>query len=315
MKTSLSLGAAALALFAHAAAAETLTISWWGYNGEKLDANIIEPFKKKCGCEIVFETGNNADRLNKLAARDGAGVDVIFLTDSYSQLGIEQGLFQQIDRAKLPNIAKIYDLAQDPQGDYGPAYTIGRAGIVYDSAKVQADHLVGRSVARRPEVRDHPARHHHHRRADGGDPRRRAWPASIAFADADAAFAKAVEALKPNVVKNYNTGSEMVNLISTGEATVAMAQDFTLDSLTDAVPTMTWADLTEGDIATLNTLNIPKGAANVDLAYQFIDFMLSTEIQQTRGRAGRRCAGQHRGQADARNRRRSGPMARRRSPS
>ena len=39
-----------------------------------------------------------------------------------------------------------------------------------------------------------------------------------AFADDDAAFA-AVEELKPNVVKNYNTGSELINLFSTGEIT------------------------------------------------------------------------------------------------
>ncbi len=36
-----------------------------------------------------------------------------------------------------------------PQGEFGPAYTIGRVGIIYDSAKVNAaDHLVGRSLAR-----------------------------------------------------------------------------------------------------------------------------------------------------------------------
>ena len=113
-----------------AAAQETFTISWWGFNGEKLDANIVQPFQEMCGCEVVFETGNNADRLNKLAVRGGAGVDVIFLTDSYSQAGIEQGLFQPVDRAKVPNVEKLYDIAQAPQGDYGPAYSIGRVSIV-----------------------------------------------------------------------------------------------------------------------------------------------------------------------------------------
>ncbi len=128
---------ASLLAVSAAQAQPVFTISWWGYNGEKLNANIIEPFKQICGCEVQFETGNNADRLNKLKLRGGRGVDVIFLTDSYSQLGIEQGLFQKLDRAKLPNIAQIYPLAQAPQGDYGPAYTLGRAGIVYDSAKVK----------------------------------------------------------------------------------------------------------------------------------------------------------------------------------
>ena len=121
--------AAALSAMPTMAQAETLTISWWGYNGEKMDANIIQPFKKMCGCDVVFETGNNADRLNKLKARGGSGVDVIYLTDSYSQLGIEEGLFQKLDRSKIPNVKGLYEIAQAPQGDYGPAYTIGRIGI------------------------------------------------------------------------------------------------------------------------------------------------------------------------------------------
>ena len=68
--------AASSVLGAGAAQAQdkTLTISWWGFNGEKLESILLAPFREKCGCEIVFETGNNADRLNKLAARNGEGV-------------------------------------------------------------------------------------------------------------------------------------------------------------------------------------------------------------------------------------------------
>lgn len=265
-------------------AKDTLTISWWGYNGEKLDANIIEPFKAICDCDVVFETGNNADRLNKLAIRGGKGVDVIYLTDSYSQIGIEKGLFQELDRSKLPNVAKLYEMAQAPQGNFGPAYTIGRIGVVYDADAVPAitswddlwrEDLNG--VVSLPGI------------TTTGGPMmvlRAGVHAGVdAYEDADAAF-DAIEAIKPNVVKNYNTGSEMVNLVSTGEAKVAVTQDFTLSSLQAAVPSMTWADLSDGDIAVLNTVNVPTGAENIDLAYQFIDFVLSTEIQQVQAEQG-----------------------------
>jgi putative spermidine/putrescine transport system substrate-binding protein len=99
------------------------------------------------------------------------------------------------------------------------------------------------------------------------------------YEDSKAAFA-ALGKLKPNVVKNYNTGSELVNLFSTGEVTVAMAQDFTLAQIQAAVPTARWADLSEGDYATLNTVNIAKGAANPELAHQFINFILDAKVQQ-----------------------------------
>ncbi len=273
-----------VALTATTAHAETLTVSWWGYNGEKLNANIVEPFQEICGCELVFETGNNADRLGKLQARGGSGVDVIYLTDSYSQLGVEAGTFLELDRSRIPNVENLYDIAQDPQGGYGPAYSVGRVGIVYDSEKVDpitswadlwredlegAVTLPGITTTAGPMVVVQAGAH------AGVD----------AFEDSDAAF-EAIAALKPNSVKNYNTGSEMVNLISTGEATVAIAQDFTLASLQSAVPSMVWASLEDGDIATLNTVNIPKGAENVDLAYEFINFVLSQEVQQVNAEQG-----------------------------
>jgi putative spermidine/putrescine transport system substrate-binding protein len=264
---------------------KTLTISWWGYNGEKMNANVIEPFKKICGCDIVFETGNNADRLNKLKLRGGKGVDVIYLSDSFSQQGITDGLFAEIDPAKIPNLSEIYELGRQPQGKFGPAYTIGRVGLVYDSVKVtppitswndlwrtdleKSVSLPGITTTAGPMVVLQAGKH-----AD-----------TDSFEDTEGAFA-AIEELKPNVVKNYNTGSELVNLISTGEVRVALAQDFTLASMQAAVPTMTWAKLKEGDIATLNTINIPKGSENVDLAYQFINFALSKDVQQKEAEQG-----------------------------
>ncbi|MBW6420683.1 ABC transporter substrate-binding protein [Rhizobium sp. XQZ8] len=276
-----SLGGAATA----SAQSKTFTISWWGYNGEKMNANIIEPFKKICDCNIVFETGNNADRLNKLKLRDGKGVDVVYLSDSFSQQGIEQGMFKEIDPSKIPNLAEIYELGRAPQGKYGPAYTIGRVGLVYDSAKVNppvtswndlwrpdlksAVSLPGITTTAGPMAVIQAGKH------AGVDP----------YADTEKTFA-AVEALKPNIVKNYNTGSELVNLISTGEVRVAMAQDFTLASMQAAVKTMTWAKLKEGDIATVNTINISKGTENLDLAYKFIDFILSKDVQQKEAEQG-----------------------------
>lgn len=284
MNTTLTASVIALAASAVTAHAETLTISWWGYNGDKLDANLIAPFKEKCDCDVVFETGNNADRLGKLTARGGKGVDVIFLTDAYSQVGIENGVFQEFDRSKLENIDDIYEIARDPQGGYGPAYTVGRIGIVYDADKVEpitswddlwrADlegmvSLPNITTTAGPMFVVQAGNH------AGVD----------AYEDADATF-DAIAQIEPNVVKNYNTGSEMVNLFSTGEVSVTMTQDFTLRSLQEAVPTVTWAELEDGDIAVLNTVNIPTGAENVDLAYEFIDYLLSTEVQQLEAEQG-----------------------------
>lgn len=265
-------------------AKDTFTISWWGYNGDKLNANIIEPFKKMCDCDIVFETGNNADRLNKLAVRNGKGVDVVFLTDSYSQIGIEKDLFQKVDRSKIPNVTKLWDLAQAPQGDYGPAYSIGRVSIVYDSDQVEP--ITSWNDLWRKDLANSVSLPGITTTAGPMMVLRAGAHADVdAYTDPDGAFA-ALEEMKPNIVKNYKTGSEMVNLFSTGEVTVAVAQDFTFASLKEAVPSMVNAELSDGDIATLNTINIPKGAEHVELAHEFINFVLSTPVQEIEAKQG-----------------------------
>ncbi|MCY3873547.1 MAG: ABC transporter substrate-binding protein [Rhodobacteraceae bacterium] len=279
--------AAAIALAALPASvqAETLVVSWWGFNGDKLNEYIVEPFQEQCGCEIIFETGNSADRISKIEIRGGKGVDLIYLPDSFAQLGIDKGLFQTVDRSKLPNLDGVYEMAEAPMGDYGPAYTLGRVGIVYDSAQVSdpitswADlwredlagkiSLPGITTTAGPMVV-----------VLAGD------KAGVnAYEDPDAAFAE-IEKLKPNVLKNYNTGSEMINLFSTGEISVSLAQDFALGRLQEAVPTVVWAELEDGDIATMNTINIPTGAVNVERAHEFINFVLEPELQKTLGENG-----------------------------
>jgi putative spermidine/putrescine transport system substrate-binding protein len=277
--TRLMISTAVLGLSAAPLLAQTLTLSWWGFNGDRLNEFIIQPFQEECGCEVVIETGNNADRLNRVQIRGGEGVDVIYLTDAFSQTGIDAGLFQPIDRSQVPNIDGLYELAQAPQGPFGPAYTIGRVGIVYDSARVTTP-ITSWADLWREDLRGQLALPGITTTAGpmvvmiAGD------VAGVdAFEDEDAAFAQ-LEVILPNVVKNYNTGSEMINLFSTGEISVSLAQDFALGQLQAAVPTIVWAELTDGDIATLNTINIPTGAANPELAHRFINFVLDPARQQ-----------------------------------
>jgi putative spermidine/putrescine transport system substrate-binding protein len=277
--TRLMISTAVLGLSAAPLLAQTLTLSWWGFNGDRLNEFIIQPFQEECGCEVVIETGNNADRLNRVQIRGGEGVDVIYLTDAFSQTGIDAGLFQPIDRSQVPNIDGLYELAQAPQGPFGPAYTIGRVGIVYDSARVTTP-ITSWADLWREDLRGQLALPGITTTAGpmvvmiAGD------VAGVdAFEDEDAAFAQ-LEEILPNVVKNYNTGSEMINLFSTGEISVSLAQDFALGQLQAAVPTIVWAELTDGDIATLNTINIPTGAANPELAHRFINFVLDPARQQ-----------------------------------
>lgn len=255
-------------------------VSTWGYNEDKLRKNIFKPFEKANNVKIILEVGNNADRLNKVRASENSKIDVIFLANSFAIQGVSEGLFEEINRDNIPNVNQIYDLAKAPLGEkYGPAYTLNRTGIVYDSD------MVDKKVESWKDLWDKGFESN----ASIPEITTTAGPSMVIMAgntvDADAlensnAAFEALGKLKPNLVKTYGRSSEVVNMFAQGEIVVAAVQDFAFGRIKDAVPTAEWVNPQEGAFANLNTINIVKGTKNKELAEKFIDWCLSEEVQR-----------------------------------
>jgi putative spermidine/putrescine transport system substrate-binding protein len=228
--------------------------------------------------KIKLEVGNNADRLGKVRMK-AHQIDVIMLAEGYSAQGIEEGLFEKIDRSKIQNINNLYEIAQAPNGtDYGPAFTIGSSGIVYDKtvakspvtsyADLWRDEFKGKLSL--PDITT----------TDG--------PFVIDFAskvagasaiDADKAFTK-LKAVSPNVVKFYMKSSDLANMFTQKEVAIAPVQNFVLATIKKANPNVEWVIPKEGGYAVLNTMNLVKGTKNKELGEKFIDWWLSEEVQK-----------------------------------
>lgn len=256
-----------------------LVLSTWGFNEDLLRKNIYEPFEKANNVKIVLEVGNNADRLNKIRL-GSSNVDIVQLAEGFAIQAIEEGLFEKIDRSNIPNIENLYDVAKAPFGeDYGPAYTVGRYGIMYDEAEVDKpieswadlwDDSLGKKVIF-PDITTTAGPFTPFIVADleGLDVEK----------DIDAIFAK-IKDLNKNLVKIYSKSSEVVNMFSQGEASVVAGQDFSFGQVKEAVPTAKWVDPKEGAYAIVNTINVVKGSKNKELAEKFIDWILSEEVQK-----------------------------------
>lgn len=255
-----------------------LVISTWGYNGDLLQEHLYKPFEEQHGVKIVLETGNNADRLNKIRIR--GGVDLVYLADSFVQTGIEQGLFAPVDRSRIPNIAELHEVAQAPHGEeYGPAYTIGRFGIIYDTAATDTPVTSWQDLWRE-EFKG---------RVTVPNISTTAGPLMVlvaadkegvsAFEDPDGAF-RALEELQGNILTTYSRSSELANLFAQGEVVIAAAQDFVFSNIKQSVPTAAWAELDEGAFANLNTINLVKGGNNPELAMEFINWHLNADVQK-----------------------------------
>lgn len=261
-----------------ALAKETLVISTWGYNEDLLRKNLYDPFEEKFDCEIQLEVGNNSTRLNKVKMRGGSQVDVIYLAESFALDAIDAGIIAEVNRDNIPNIANLYPFARAPHGEeYGPAYTLIRLGVIYDSNEISE--MSSWYDFWRDDLEN---------MVSIPDFNTTSGPAMLIMAarkagttleeNPDKAFAE-LEKLKPNVVKNYARSSELANMFAQGEAAAAPAMDFAYFRVKDAVDGAVWLDPEEGSFANFNTLNVVKNSDNKELAEKFINYAISEEVQ------------------------------------
>jgi len=256
-----------------------LVISTWGFSDDFFKKEVYAPFEKEHNVKIVLDTGNNADRLNKV--RQGtSNVDLIYLSDYYAQQGIDAGLFEKIDRSRIPNLNDIYDMAKAPLGqDYGPAYTISQLGIAYNPKATGGKELKSWSDLWSPELAKKltmpnvtgttgPMILDAASRVAGSTP-----------FNEDQAFAK-LKDLNKSVVKYYGQTSEFVNMFAQGEIAAGPIMEMYVKDLKAAVPETKFITPQEGGYAIMNTVNVVKGSKNKQLAEDFINYHLSKEVQE-----------------------------------
>lgn len=260
-------------------AQKTLVVSGFGLNQNLIDKNISRPFETKCGCKVVWDVGNNADRLAKLVARkDNPNIDVVLMTDLFSMQAAKQGIFQPLDPAKLSNYNRIYDFAKNPLGsNFGVGFTTYTISIVYRTDKITTPIRSWRDLWR-PELA---------RRivlpnitTSSGLPvvsmLNRAWGGSNS--DDGPVFSKLTE-LKPRILTYYNSSAQLAQLFAQDEIWAAPVGRFAWGNMVRTGKPLAWAFPKEGQPGVINTASIVKGTKEEALAYQFIDFVLSDEVQ------------------------------------
>ncbi|WP_409342118.1 ABC transporter substrate-binding protein [Paenibacillus sp. MBLB4367] len=255
-----------------------LVISTWGFNEDLLKKNVFEPFEKANNVKITLEVGNNADRLNKVRMK-AHQVDVIMLAEGFAAQGIEEGLFEKIDRTKIPNVNNLYDIAKAPLGeDYGPAYTIGSSGIIYDKTATSTP-VTSYADLWRPEFKG---------KLSLPDISTTDGAFVVDFAskvagsqtlDTDKAFGQ-LKTIGPNVLKFYMKSSDLANMFNQKEIAIATVQNFVLATVKKANPNVEWVTPKEGSYAVLNMMNIVKGTKNKEMGEKFIDWWLSEQVQK-----------------------------------
>ena len=262
---------------------QKLVLSTYGLSEDISAEEVYAPFEQEFNCEIVTETGGTNDRYTKLAADSESSIDVIELSQAMTAKGIEEGLFEDIDLSKIENAADMITAAKTmADAGQGVAYTINSIGIMYNPDAVDFEikgfddlwdsRLEG--MVSIPEITTTfgPAMVYMASDHAGVD---------IKSDNAEAAF-KALEELKPNLVKTYAKSADLINMFTSGE--VAVVGDFGVPTIQAANPDLVYVtpDIT---YANFNTISITKNCKNKDLAYEYLNYRLSPELQAKTGKA------------------------------
>lgn len=128
-----------------------LTTSVWAqervvnvYNwSDYIDPTTLEDFTKETGIKVVYDTFDSNEILETKLLAGGTGYDVVVPTASFLQRQIAAGVFQKLDKSKLPNLSNMWDVIServqkyDPGNEYAVDWMWGTTGLGYNVAKAK----------------------------------------------------------------------------------------------------------------------------------------------------------------------------------
>lgn len=108
--------------------------NWADYIGE----TTIEDFQSRTGVAVTYDTYSSTEEMQAKMLAGSTGYDVVVTAGIWQPNFIKAGVYQKIDRARLPGwkdldpeVLRIL-AGWDPGNDYGVPYTWGSVGVTYN---------------------------------------------------------------------------------------------------------------------------------------------------------------------------------------
>jgi putrescine transport system substrate-binding protein len=114
------------------------------YNwSDYIDPTVFDDFTKQTGITVRYDTFDSNDTLEAKLLAGKSGYDVVVPTAYFLARQITAGIFQKLDKSKLPNLSHVWpDIANrlavsDPGNLYAVNYMWGTTGIGYNVKKAK----------------------------------------------------------------------------------------------------------------------------------------------------------------------------------
>jgi putrescine transport system substrate-binding protein len=268
------------------------------YNwSDYVDPQVLQDFTKETGIKLRYDTFDSNDTLEAKLLAGKSGYDVVVPTAYFLERQIKAGLFQKLDKAKLPNLVNVWpQIAErlatyDPGNNFAVNYMWGTTGIGYNVKK--AKEILGGAVPDSWDIVFKPENLARFKdcgvmmldSADDIMPAALHYlglnPNSTAQADLDKAAAL-IASVRPSVRKFHS--SEYLTALATGEiclvvgwsGDIKQAQKRAAEAKGEVE--VGYAIPKTGAQMFFDNFAIPKDAKNVAEAHEFINYMLRPEV-------------------------------------
>ncbi|ASY61778.1 Putrescine ABC transporter putrescine-binding protein PotF [Sinorhizobium sojae CCBAU 05684] len=291
-----TLAAALLAGSATLASAQERVVNVYNWS-DYIDDSILEDFTKETGIKVVYDVFDSNEILETKLLAGGSGYDVVVPTATFLQRQIAAGVFQKLDKAKLPNLSNMWDVIMertakyDPGNEYAVDYMWGTTGIGYNVDKMKeilgTEEKPNWDVIFDPEIAA--------KFKDCGihllDSPTDIMPSVLAYLGLDpdsheqADLEKAADVLmkvRPYIRKFHS--SEYINALANGDICLAVgfsgdvfqARDRAAEA--NAGVSVDYSIPEQGAQMWFDMLAIPADAPHVDEAHAFINYLMRPEV-------------------------------------
>ena len=253
------------------------------YNaGEYIDENILTSFEEKYGVKVIYETfGSNEAMYTKI--QTGASYDVIVPSDYMIERMAQEGLIQEIDHSKIPNMEnlalEVDGLAYDPDHTYSIPYFWGSVGIVYNKNNVDIKDLEEQGFNIFHDEKYAGRIYVYDSERDAFMMAFKALGYSMNTSNENEiqdAYEWLVD-MNKNMSPAYVT-DEVIDSMMAGRKDLAVVYSGDAVAILDENEDMGFYVPTTGTNIWCDAMVIPKSAENVDLAHEFMNYILEYEI-------------------------------------
>lgn len=266
----------------HAAAPKLTVNTYGGLYETAVTDNFIASYKKATGndAEAVIDIPSAA--LSKIqATQPNSDYDLFVATPIDTIRAIELDLAEELDHSRLGNLKDIPEVHYTQWGNKAVSFSYGIYGFLYDTRKITNPPKTWAEFVERTIAGEFGRTVAVHSATQAGILEGYIWPIIDAFGgtveDPGEAFDK-MRQMVPNVAKNFSDLSEVVQLMSTGEISIAPYVDGRAWSFVEQNP---WANFIVPEKGgSIVSSQIIKVKNSPDDAWKLMDAFLDKEAEE-----------------------------------